>query len=56
MSWVIERIGVFKHILPIGEEHSTEDCPCNPLEDEDLIIHNSFDGRETFERGERKPS
>jgi hypothetical protein len=31
-------------------------CACKPFEDEGTIIHNSFDGREKFERGERKPS
>lgn len=31
-------------------------CWCKPSDDGDLIIHNSADGRELFERGERKPS
>ena len=42
-GWKIERVDNLKHIFPIGELHSTEDCPCNPQIDEDLVIHNSFE-------------
>lgn len=31
-------------------------CGCKPFDDEGTIVHNSFDGREIFERGERKTS
>ena len=33
-------------------------CWCHPKYDEqdDIVIHNSMDGREKFETGERKPS
>lgn len=57
------------HVSPIDDlrPHLTtkysetgELCWCRPevqeLEDRTLIIHNSMDGREQFETGERKPS
>lgn len=47
------------HIIPMcdDQEHQVSlECWCKPEEDDDLIIHNSADGRELFERGERKPS
>lgn len=50
------------HVYPLNDlrEHETEgvDCWCNPEVDDDgqLITHNSLDGREKFETGERKPS
>lgn len=46
------------HVLPLEDcgQHALVDCPCRPREDDGVIIHNSFDGREAFERGERKPS
>jgi hypothetical protein len=40
------------HAVPVGDlkEHVDEGCSCNPKEDEvDLMIHNSFDGREATE-------
>lgn len=55
------------HVYPVSDlrEHDTtcvkvSRCWCNPvlqIEDEGVIIvHNSMDGREAFETGERKPS
>jgi hypothetical protein len=50
------------HVVPIGDlrEHElSAECWCAPIEDADtpnLWSHNSADGREAFERGERKPS
>ena len=53
------------HVLPEGDlrEHSNDSdklCWCKPdIEDYGygtLIAHNSMDGREKFENGERKPS
>jgi hypothetical protein len=31
-------------------------CWCRPNIVDDIIVHNAMDGREYFERGERKPS
>ncbi len=45
------------HVLPNDEQHYETECSCRPEVNSDgLIIHNSFDGREAFENGERKPS
>lgn len=45
------------HTLPnydLGQHYLTADCPCCPTDDEDVIIHNSFDGREAYETEQRK--
>ena len=55
-GWVIHRIDGFRHIVPTDELHAVDNCHCQPVEDDYLVIHNSFDGREKFERGERKVS
>ena len=47
------------HIIPLNDmqEHITRDetCPCKPeLSEAGNIVHNAFDGREVYERGEKK--
>lgn len=52
------------HVYPLNDlrEHVTDGCVCwcQPVVDEQdgmpIVIHNSLDGREAFEIGERKPS
>lgn len=46
------------HVVPADEleQHDPENCRCCPREDDGVIVHSSFDGREKFETGERKPS
>ena len=50
------------HVVPLNDlrEHITDidvPCWCSPTVNEDgIIIHNSMDGRERFETGERKPT
>ena len=45
------------HVIPVGEDHLYEDCPCRPWENADgTIVHRASDEREKFETGERKPS
>ncbi len=48
------------HIVPLNDtaDHMDENCPCNPKQETDINLwtHNSFDGREEFETGERIPS
>lgn len=43
------------HVMPLGDlrEHETScNCWCRPsAEDDDLIVHNSMDGREGIETG-----
>lgn len=47
------------HVAPlcdIGEHVLEKDCPCCPKENgEGEYVHNSFDGREDYEEGRRKP-
>ena len=54
MAWKV----VGNHIYPVNDlrEHSVSDCWCDPFDDEGIIVHNSLDRRELYERGERKPS
>jgi len=46
------------HVLPASDlrAHSLTDCWCRPVEDDGVIVHNSLDQRELYERGERKMS
>lgn len=49
------------HVVPLndcGEHEFKTTCPCHPVfDDEDgFWTHNSFDGREAFENGDRKLS
>ena len=50
------------HVYPLGDlrEHVlTPLCWCRPRRDEDdreIVVHKSMDGREAFERGDRKAS
>ncbi len=48
------------HVYPVKDTraHLTENCWCNPMHDEEheIIVHNSADGREAIETGQRKPS
>jgi hypothetical protein len=60
MAVTIEDMAAL-HVVPIDDlrEHSTDSdkpCWCKPEIEGRLIIHNSMDGREQFETGERKAS
>jgi nicotinamide mononucleotide adenylyltransferase len=50
------------HVLPIDDlrEHSaSRRCWCRPTPDDEephVFVHHAMDGREQYERGERKPS
>jgi hypothetical protein len=60
-GWTFIVFGDFVHLLPEDEMecHHPKGCLCMPRVDEideGMIIHNSLDGREAFEEGERKPS
>lgn len=57
-GWAIFQVKGVQHVMPIDEnhKHSTE-CRCGWHEEQEgIIVHHSYDGREAFERGERKPS
>ena len=53
--YVIETAGL-PHVIPRGDlkDHATYACWCGPVEDNGVIIHNSMDRRELYERGEAK--
>lgn len=45
-------------VMPIDdlrEHREGPACWCLPFYDENILVHNSLDGREFYERGERKP-
>jgi hypothetical protein len=47
------------HVAPVNEVHMhvRTDCRCGAYENADgVIVHPAFDGRDAYERGERKPS
>lgn len=47
----------FVHVLPINDLRDHDEngagCWCRPRVEDGVIIHNSMDGRELIERGER---
>ena len=60
MSWLLGRgEDGTHHIVPLDDldGHVTRDetCRCQPeLNENGHVVHNAFDGREAYERGERK--
>lgn len=60
VAWVIERDkDGSPHIIPTHDSHPhrcSAECWCRPVIDGDgLMSHHSADGREAYERGERRP-
>lgn len=59
-NWLVDPRADGIHIVPLSDlrEHGGADCWCQPelLDGWDIIKHNSMDGREAFERGERRVS
>ena len=55
------KVGWMVHVVPVADMrvHETEfalDCWCGPqVNEQGVIIHNAMDGREAYERGEKKP-
>jgi hypothetical protein len=49
---------VGNHVYPVNDfrDHSVVRCWCRPIDDDGVVVHNSLDGREFFERGERQKS
>jgi hypothetical protein len=57
MSWLC--LADPPEVIPLADlrEHAQgEGCWCDPFERDGVLLHNSADERELFERGERKPS
>ena len=63
MKWAVEQVmnadgSVNTHVVPMDDlrDHDAENCWCFPAVEDDVIVHNSADGRESFETGARRPS
>ena len=61
MTWAIYEHEGEQHVIPRRDDrlHTWTGCACRPEPNEEqpsVIVHNSFDGREAFETGERLPS
>jgi hypothetical protein len=59
MIWSVNPTPDTVEVWPVGDlrdHYLSPYCWCNPRNDEGVFIHNSMDGRELFETGERKPS
>lgn len=49
----------FREVIPQSDLRPHDDgfgCWCEPFDEDGVCVHNSMDGRERFERGERKAS
>lgn len=58
-DWAVLTLPAGINVLPVDDSgyHSPHRlCRCKPEFDSGVIVHNSFDGREPFETGERKVS
>ena len=46
------------HVYPFNDlrEHSLTNCWGRPTDEHGILVHNSLDGRERYERGDRKLS
>jgi hypothetical protein len=56
-GWVVREYCGEQHVMPHGELHHFFHCSCIPdIEPNGVIVHHSFDRREEFETGARKPS
>lgn len=44
------------HVTPVNDliEHTDNDCWCEPIDKDDVIVHNSADGREYIESDNEK--
>lgn len=57
-TWAYVLTRTEAHVYPMNDlrRHSIRDCWCLPVDDDGVIVHHSLDGREQYERGERKLS
>jgi len=54
MAWKVD--GTYVYPVNYLREHAVTDCWCSPVDDDGIVVHNSLDGREMYERGDRKVS
>lgn len=59
-SWFVWEFAphTIHHVIPEYDlgVHFEINCPCRPDEEGDIVVHNSFDGREDFQTKRRKKS
>jgi hypothetical protein len=61
-GWQVHNCGATIHVVPVGDTHEHDfnsQCRCHPEQEpgmKSIFVHNSYDGREAFEKGERKAS
>lgn len=59
-GWLVsELLSGGMEVTPIGDtrDHTSgEGCWCSPFDDDGVLVHNSLDRREEFERHERSAS
>lgn len=54
-AWLVIETSTLPHVLPDGDwrDHDVDaPCWCAPYQDDGVIVHNSMDQRERYERGE----
>ncbi len=53
--WGVYETNNLSHVMPMDDlrEHLLTECWCKPFEDDGVIVHNSMDQREQFERGRK---
>ncbi len=62
LEWTVVAINGIRHVTPNDDtfpHNLASDCWCGPSTDDDapsVMVHNSADGREAFETGQRKLS
>jgi hypothetical protein len=55
-GWLAELVDGVPHVSPVDDlrPHVVDGpCWCSPTDDEGVIVHNSMDRREEFERGRK---
>jgi hypothetical protein len=57
VSWLV--LSCPAEVKPLDDVREHDDglgCWCGPTDDDGVIVHNSADGRELYERGDRRPN
>lgn len=59
MDWGVFEYHGSVHVIPLDDErehYSDAECNCQPVYSDGCYIHNSYDGREAYELGEKQVS
>lgn len=50
-GWTVIEFNGVTRVIPVEERHvMSASCPCGPFDEEGVLVHNSYDGREITER------